>query len=350
MLKNLTPNKVASFTATTVTGVFLLALLLFSFLTKASISAPLIFLHGVIIFFSTFFASRYALEKFIHKKIKLIYRIIHNIKLNRNVTPEAIQMDKDIFNKVYSDMENWAVFNKEQIDTLKNLEQYRKEFLGNVSHELKTPLFNIQGYLLTLLEGGLEDQTINRQYLIRAEKSVERMISIVEDLDVVSKLESGQLELKIIRFDLFELLKEVLDSVEIKAKEHEILLKIKKTENKSLFVKADKERIRQVLTNLIVNSIKYGKKGGITEIRTYDMDENTLIEISDDGYGISSMHLPRLFERFYRVEQSRSRDSGGSGLGLAIVKHIIEAHQQTINVRSTEGIGSTFSFTLLSSK
>ena len=197
-----------------------------------------------------------------------------------------------------------------------------------------------------MLEGGLEDETINRKFLMKAEKSVERMISIVEDLDIVSRLESGQLEMNLSKLEIHGLIKETFELLEMKAANKQINLKFRKTPDKNTFVIADKDRIRQVVTNLIVNSIKYGKTGGTTEIRIYDMEENMLIEVADDGIGISSEHLPRLFERFYRVDKSRTRDSGGSGLGLAIVKHIIEAHEQTINVRSTEGIGSTFSFTL----
>ncbi len=222
---------------------------------------------------------------------------------------------------------------------------YRREFLGNVSHELKTPVFNIQGYVLTLLDGGLEDPTINKNYLIRAEKSVDRMITIIDDLEAISQLETGELQIEQERFDIVLLMKDVIDAQEMHATDKGIMLSIQ-DDAKPIFVNADRFRIRQVLVNLIVNSVKYGKEYGETKIRFYDVGDNIRIEISDNGIGIGEEHLPRLFERFYRVDKSRSREQGGTGLGLAIVKHIIEAHSQTINVMSTEEVGTVFSFTL----
>lgn len=300
----------------------------------------------IVLFVLNFLLSYYLVEKFIHKKIKVIYKTIHNLKLSKDSVPEDFKMNTDILSQVNKDVVDWASNKKAEIEQLKSMEQYRKEFIGNVSHELKTPIFNIQGYLLTLLEGGLDDPRINRDYLQRAERSVERMITIVEELDTITKLESGQMKLDIEKFDIVALTKEVFEQSEIHAKSKNIKLIFHKNYEKPIKVKADRERIRQVLTNLIVNSIKYGKDNGITEVRFYDMDDNLLVEVADNGVGINEKHLPRLFERFYRVDQSRSRDMGGSGLGLAIVKHIIEAHKQTINVRSTENVGSTFSFTL----
>jgi two-component system phosphate regulon sensor histidine kinase PhoR len=300
----------------------------------------------IVLFVVNYFLSFYLVEKFIHKKIKVIYKTIHSLKLSKDSVPEDFKMDTDILNQVNKDVVDWASNKKEEIEQLKSMEQYRKEFIGNVAHELKTPIFNIQGYILTLLEGGLDDPRINRDYLQRAERSVERMITIVEELDTITKLESGQMKLDVEKFDIVALTKEVFEQSEIHAKSKNIKLVFHKNYDKPIYVKADKERIRQVLTNLIVNSIKYGKENGTSELRFYDMDDNLLIEVADDGVGINEKHLPRLFERFYRVDQSRSRDMGGSGLGLAIVKHIIEAHKQTINVRSTENVGSTFSFTL----
>lgn len=306
-----------------------------------------LFLILIAVLFSlNYLLAYYLVEKFIHKKIKVIYKTIHNLKLGKDSVPEDLKMNTDILSKVNKDVVDWATNKKAEIEQLKSMEQYRKEFIGNVSHELKTPIFNIQGYLLTLLEGGLDDPRINRDYLQRAERSVERMITIVEELDTITKLESGQMKLNIEKFDIVALTKEVFEQSEIHAKSKNIKLTFHKNYEKPIWVKADRERIRQVLTNLIVNSIKYGKENGTTDVRFYDMDDNLLIEVADDGIGINEKHLPRLFERFYRVDQSRSRDMGGSGLGLAIVKHIIEAHKQTINVRSTEHVGSTFSFTL----
>lgn len=345
-MKNLTPNSVAFYNATLATLVSLLGFLFFSYLFNSPLKWEMPLVQSFTVFFSSFIFTRYAIKEFVHKKFKLIYKIIHNFKLNKETIPSKIRMDENLFNDVYQDVEAWGNQHKDEIESLKSQAQYRKEFLGNVSHELKTPIFNIQGYLLTLLEGGLEDESINRKFLMKAEKSVERMITIVEDLDIVSRLESGQLEMNLNKLELNGLIKETFELLEMKATNRQIKLVLKKTPEKNTFVIADKDRIRQVITNLIVNSIKYGKPEGTTEIRIYDMEENMLVEVADDGIGIPSEHLPRLFERFYRVDKSRTRESGGSGLGLAIVKHIIEAHEQTINVRSTEGIGSTFSFTL----
>jgi two-component system phosphate regulon sensor histidine kinase PhoR len=217
--------------------------------------------------------------------------------------------------------------------------------LGNVSHELKTPVFNIQGYVLTLLDGGLEDETINRDYLARAEKSIDRMITIIDDLEAISQLETGELQIEPERFDIVALAKDVCEAQEMKATARGIILTVP-DDSRQMFVYADRFRIRQVLVNLVVNSVKYGKEYGETRIRFYDAGEKISIEVSDNGLGMAKEHLPRLFERFYRVDKSRSREMGGTGLGLAIVKHIIEGHNQTINVMSTEGVGTVFSFTL----
>jgi two-component system phosphate regulon sensor histidine kinase PhoR len=257
-----------------------------------------------------------------------------------------LTLDKDIISKVNEEVTEWAQDRRQEIEELKKLEAYRREFIGNVSHELKTPLFNIQGYILTLLDGGLDDPTINKEYLERSSKNIERMISIVEDLEVISRFETGEMKLDMINFDIVELSTDVIELLEVKAKKKNIRLNLAREYEKPLFVNADKERIRQVLINLVDNSIKYGTDGGKTKVGFFDMDENILIEVTDNGLGVDSKDIPRLFERFFRVDKSRSREQGGSGLGLAIVKHIIEAHHQTINVRSTIGVGTTFAFTL----
>ena len=222
----------------------------------------------------------------------------------------------------------------------------RKEFIGNVSHELKTPIFNIQGYLHTLLDGGMTDPEINHKYLKYAANNTERMANIVADLGYISKFEAGKLQLEMVNYDIVKLISDVLEDSRLKASEKNINLKLKDFNQKPVFVFSDVESIRRVLVNLISNSIKYGKEGGKTEISFFDLDDNVLIEVTDDGKGISQKHLPRLFERFYRVDKGRSRTEGGTGLGLAIVKHIMEAHQQIINVRSDISVGSTFGFTL----
>jgi two-component system phosphate regulon sensor histidine kinase PhoR len=235
---------------------------------------------------------------------------------------------------------------KEEIEQLEKLENYRKDFLGNVSHELKTPIFNIQGYISTLLDGGLEDKTINRDYLQRGMKSVDRMIAIVEDLQTITQLEKGELEIDEERFDIIALVKDVIDAQELRARERKISFELSNDPHQQIWALADKFRIRQVLVNLIVNSVRYGKENGTTTIKISDTGDKVIVEVADSGIGIPKQHLSRIFERFYRADKSRSREQGGTGLGLSIVKHILEAHGQTISVMSTEGAGSVFSFTL----
>jgi two-component system phosphate regulon sensor histidine kinase PhoR len=238
-----------------------------------------------------------------------------------------------------------------EIETLKVREEYRKEFLGNVSHELKTPLFTVQGYISTLIDGGIEDNKIRDKYLERAEKGVERLIYIVKDLDMITKLEAGDLSLNIETFDIVDLVENVFDLLEMKATKKKITLMFDIDYNEPILVSADKERIQQVLTNLIVNSIKYGRTKGTTEVSIENLIKNkVIVRVTDNGEGISKANLPRLFERFFRVDKSGSRKEGGSGLGLSIVKHIIEAHDEKIYVESELGVGSEFSFTLEKAK
>jgi two-component system, OmpR family, phosphate regulon sensor histidine kinase PhoR len=294
-----------------------------------------------------YFILRYSLEKFIYDRIKLVYKTIHRQKLNREDKKDhPISIHGDIIGKVNREVETWASERSEEIDELKKMEVYRREFLGNVSHELKTPLFNMQGFILTLLDGGLHDPQVNQDFLQKSQKNIERMITIVEDLEVISRLETGEAIPLYSTFSVTSLVREVFEILEPKSAAKDIRLQFAAEYNDNMNVRADKEKIRTVVSNLIENSIKYGKTGGRTKVSFYDMDENYLIEISDNGVGIDEIHIPRLFERFYRVDKHRSRAQGGSGLGLAIVKHILEAHNQTINVRSASGVGSTFSFTL----
>lgn len=296
------------------------------------------------VYAACYFLINFAIERFIHKKIKLIYKTIHRLKTQKK-SASSIDYNVDVLSDVNKEVLEWARDNRQEIDQLKQQAEYRKEFIGNLAHELKTPAFSIQGYLLTLLEGGLEDPSINRNYLQRADKNLDRLINLINEMDEITKLESGETPIEPVKFDLVELTKEVIEETEYKAQKSEITLELI-APKKNISVYADKDKIAQVLTNLVVNSIKYGKEGGKTSIKFYDMDENILVELEDNGVGIAEEHLPRLFERFYRVDKSRSRHQGGSGLGLSIVKHIMDAHKQTINVRSTEGEGSTFSFTL----
>jgi two-component system phosphate regulon sensor histidine kinase PhoR len=300
----------------------------------------------------SFFLYFYSLEYFIYRKIKLIYKTIHSLKTQRyDAVLKNFDWDKDPIVEMNKEVIKWARDNRMEIDQLKRLADFRKEFLGNVSHELKTPIFNIQGYLHTLLDGAMADPEVNIRFLQRAAKSAERLSDLVADLLAISQLESGELEMEIERFDINSLVKDVYEQLEEKAKRRHIALLIKDGCNRPFYVQADRYRIRQVLVNLVTNAIKYGKESGTITAAYYDMDENLLIEIADNGEGIAQEHLPRIFERFYRVSKSRARDNetGGTGLGLAIVKHIIEAHNQTVNVRSTEGAGTTFGFTLTKS-
>lgn len=291
----------------------------------------------------------YFTKRFISSRIRALYKTIYNVKLPDNEKLQLPGTGDELINKIQNEVTEWAKNRSTEIEDLKKLEIYRKEFLGNVSHELKTPIFNIQGYISTLIEGGIEDPEINRKYLERTEKSVERMITIIQDLESISRIESGEMTLDLENFDLGNLAQDVVEGQEMKASKRGIKLRVKENQN-IVRVHADKDRIRQVLTNLIVNSIKYGKDNGESEVRLFDMEDHVLVEVSDNGIGIGKEHLPRLFERFYRVDKGRSREQGGTGLGLAIVKHILEAHGQTINVRSSEGVGSTFSFTLRKAK
>ena len=284
----------------------------------------------------------FVVQKFFHERIRLVYKNIYKFKGTSRLN------ELDIEN-VEKEVEDWANQTVEQLEKMKKDEDYRREFIGNVSHELKTPIFNIQGYIQTLIDGGIDDNEVNMKYLKRTNKSVDRMINIVEDLEVISKLETDQEELLIDKFDISRTANEVIEQLEMKANDSNISLKIINEASTST-VLGDRDKIQQVLMNLVSNSIKYGKENGETKIRFFDMADNIMIEVADNGIGIDEDSLPRLFERFYRVDKNRSRDIGGTGLGLAIVKHIIEAHKQTINVRSTKDVGSTFSFILEKAK
>ena len=297
-----------------------------------------IFFFSLLISIFSFVIIFYLVKKFFYEKIRVIYKIIYKFKGTSTIR----ELDIDIVEK---EAEEWAEAKEEELRQMKKDESYRREFIGNVSHELKTPIFNIQGYVQTLLDGGLQDDTINMKYLQRADKSVERMINIVEDLEVISRLETEQSELDIQSFNINNLVNEVFEQLEIQAHEMDISFELNNQSNTN-FVNGDRAKLQQVFINLVSNSIKYGKKGGKTIVRILDMDDNILVEVADNGIGIDQVSLSRLFERFYRVDKNRSREIGGTGLGLAIVKHILEGHNQTISVRSTKGVGSTFSFIL----
>ncbi len=343
--KNITPNRLALATAFFCSVATLFLSLLIGLYFQLSLMLGLL-IAGVLNLIIGYWLFYGALERFIYRKVKVIYKNIHRLKQPLGKVMDKPDMNRNIIDEVETEVLQWAGEQTSEIEQLKKMETYRREFLGNVSHELKTPLFNMQGYLETLLDGGMDDPKVNKEYLHKAAKNVERLINIVNDLDIISQHESGELQLRWEKFKIYDLTKEVMDSFDMIADANDVTLTFKEGCDTSTVVYADKEKIRQVLNNLISNSIKYGKENGKTSIGIYDMDKNALIEITDNGIGIEAKHLPRLFERFYRVDPSRSRMLGGSGLGLAIVKHIIEAMNQTIHVRSAPGVGTTFGFTL----
>jgi len=345
LFKNLTIQQISFYIVLALAGVNLLVIFLvtgYEFVGENVLKITILFLLGVVV---SSIVVRYLLERYVFSKIKLIYKFIHDSKVDKKDKKTLSFKDKSL-ETVNAEVIDWAQKTEDQLQSLKTLELYRKEYVGNVSHELKTPIFSIQGYLHTLLDGGMFDENINVRFLKRAAQNTERLKNIVEDLESISRLESGELILDIEEFDMLSLVTDLLQDLQVIADERRVKLMLKSKYETPYMVTADKSNIRQVLSNLIVNSIKYGKEGGVTTIGFFDMADNILVEVTDDGVGIAKDDLAHLFDRFYRVDKSRSRNEGGSGLGLSIVKHIIEAHNQTINVRSTEGVGSTFGFTL----
>ena len=303
----------------------------------------LIPLFSGVIAYSVFY---FLLKNFIYNRLTLIYRSIQvKSELQSGQKPSI----DEVIEKAESDVKIWKEDRNTEISKLKEQEQFRREFLGNLAHELKTPVFSIQGYISTLLDGALEDEQINRSFLERANKATERMVNILEDLDQIAKLEVDNLKPEMRPFDVIELVKETFETLELTAKQKNIELLLTKDYG-PIHVVADRTKIGQVLTNLINNSIAYGKENGKTQIYVVVFENLVTIEVTDNGIGIEPKHFPRLFERFYRIEKSRNRNDGGSGLGLAIVKNILDAHGQVINVRSAINVGSTFSFSLQKSK
>lgn len=322
----------------------LLGMILMRFTLQQDKNAVLLFgfFYFNIVFVFSFLVLQYRIERFIYSRIKRIYDDVAILE-SSTITNQPIATDMETLSRK---VKKFASDKKLEIEMLQVREQYRREFLGNVSHELKTPLFTVQGYLSTLTDGAFEDKTILKKYLDRAEKGVERLIYIVEDLDMISKLESGELNVEISEFDIILLIQSVFDMLEMKASKKKIKLVIENN-NKPMWVAADKDKLQQVIINLLVNSIKYGKENGETEVSvTGFTSKKLLVRFTDNGEGIEHVNIPRLFERFYRVNKSGSRSEGGSGLGLSIVKHIIEAHKQKIYVESEYGVGSEFSFTI----
>jgi two-component system phosphate regulon sensor histidine kinase PhoR len=321
--------------------VVLLATTIFNYTPQKLMVFGVIFIFTIYLF--SFIVIQYRVEHFIYRRVKKIYDDVSLLEsstfINQPITTDMETLTREV--------KKFATDKKLEIEMLQVREEYRREFLGNVSHELKTPLFTVQGYISTLLDGAMDDKAIRKKYLKRADKGVERLIYIVEDLDMITKLEVGDLNLEYSNFDIVELIQNVFDLLEMKADKKKITLAFENYHIQPNYVHADKDRIQQIIENLIVNSIKYGKSKGTTEVAVVNLTkEKVLIRISDNGEGIEKQNIPRLFERFYRVNKSGSRSEGGSGLGLAIVKHIIEAHKEKIYVESEFGVGSEFSFTL----
>lgn len=336
--------KFASRSALLITIILALSLSLFLLYKKQLEDNWLVLLvFTIIVFAISFSIIQVRVEKYIYRRIKKIYDDVSLLE-STSFTADPVTTDMKTLTE---DIEKFAKDKKIEIDTLKIREEYRKDFLGNISHELKTPLFTVQGYILTLLDGALEDKAVRKKYLQRAQKGVERLIYIIKDLDLITKLEVGDLNLELSDFDIIELIQSVFELVEMKAGKKNTSLTFDMNYETPIYVRADRDKIQQVLSNLIVNSIKYGHRDGTTEVSVENLIRNkVIVRITDNGEGIPEDHIPRLFERFYRVDKSGSRKEGGSGLGLSIVKHIIEAHGEKIYVESVVDVGSEFSFTL----
>ncbi|ALM48854.1 histidine kinase [Flavobacterium psychrophilum] len=321
-----------------------LAVMLYYFLT---LNWNFVILFSISLFIFSFFVLQYRVERFIYRRVKKIYDDVSLLESssfrNKAITTDMATLTREV--------EKFARDKKIEIETLKIREEYRREFLGNVSHELKTPLFTVQGYILTLLDGAMNDKELRKKYLQRAEKGVERLIYIVQDLDMITKMEVGDLNITSTKFNIIEVIQNVFDLLEMKADKKGIMLMFDMKYIRPIMVYGDQEKIQQVVTNLVVNSIKYGKENGTTEVGIEDLVNNkVIVRVRDNGEGIEKKNIPRLFERFFRVDKSGARTEGGSGLGLAIVKHIIEAHDEKMYVESKFGEGSEFSFTLEKTK
>jgi len=344
MLKfeNLSPKQLSLFTA------ILLSIpvgLVFIWLSQNIMDGVIAFSVNIAL---SYFVISYVLDRFIYRKIKLIYKFIFNTKANKKEEMyNKYILPKKSIDEVRGDVEKWALKNKEEIAVLKDNETFRKEFLQNLSHEFKTPIFSILGYVETLLDGAMNNPDLTKKFLLNTNKNIQRIVELIKDLDEITELESGQKPLLKETFVIQDVIKDVFDSLSIEMSNNRIKSSIKKGAEVPVVVYADREKIGQVLTNLVQNAIKYRKFEGSIVASVYRTEEKrALIEISDDGIGIPEEALPRIFERFYRTEEGRSRNVSGSGLGLSICKHIIEAHGETIHARSKPGTGTTIGFTL----
>lgn len=340
--KNLSPRQLAAFTACILSIPIAIGIALLTMEWEIGL------ISLFVVFAGSYSLVILTLEKFIYRKIKLIYKLIYQTKATKKeeVYFKYILPQKSI-DEVREDVEAWGERRNREIETLRHNEAFRKEFLQNLSHEFKTPIFAIQSFVETLLDGAAEDEKVRTKFLQNTSKNVDRLVNLVNDLDEISRLESGAQRLYKQNFVIQDLIRETYDALSIKTSARQIKTSIKKGCEAPISVFADKEKIKQVLMNLVENACKYGKQGGTIVASVYKTDDShVLIEIGDDGIGIEEEHLDRIFERFYRTDTARSRDKGGTGLGLAICKHIIEAHGQSIHVRSTPDVGTTIGFTL----
>ncbi len=339
-----TPNQFSIFLSFVIAVFSVVVEVLIQFIVVEEINLLFLLIQFLAVGTFGYFVIIFLLKKLITDKIRVLYRTIHSFKINKGDFP--VKMNEDVLGATEREVISWVKGKRAEIEKLKEQEVFRREFIGNLAHELRTPVFSIQGYILTLLEGGLEDASINRKFLERASKGVDRMTNILEDLDAITKLESEKIKINTSKVDIVDLSNEILESFELKAADKNIKLKLDVKTMDPKFVMCDRDKIGQVLTNLINNAINYGNENGHVKVRFFDFEDNILVEVADNGIGIEKEHLNRLFERFYRVDKSRSRHDGGTGLGLAIAKHIVEGHGQMISARSTPEEGSTFSFTL----
>ncbi len=324
-----------------------IAILIISYLRSYRISVDLALLSLFVSFIGSFMVIYFYYYMIINKRIHSLSEKIREAFLSKELPLKQNMLEEVDSISQLDDRVSMLIEKREkETSQFENLDSYRKEYLGNVSHELKTPIFNIQGYIDTLIHGGVNDPEINVDYLRRAEKSVDRLINIIDDLETITQLESGDMHLEMEKFDIAALCKDIYLQLELNASKKNISMLLSKKYDKPIFVSADKFRIRQVLVNLITNSIKYGKENGKISINISNYEDDVIVEITDDGVGIEEKHLPRLFERFYRIDKGRSREQGGTGLGLAIVKHILEAHHKSITVESQLGKGTKFTFSL----
>ncbi len=341
----MTPRKIAIIAALVVIASILGSNWVFSTILYKESQTTVKILVSIVTGLITFAIISKVIATFLETRVKHLFQIIHKPE-DSNINELKLNQDQPLLEQVELEVSKYLKSQNQELNTLRDLEKYRQDFVGNVAHELKTPIFNIQGYVHTLKDGALDDPEVNKLYLQRASDNIDRMIKIIEDLDSVYKLESNQLKLEWQDIDILNFVETMKEEIKLLAKEKNISISIESDLPDELKIRADTDYLRQVFINLLENSVKYGKENGETCIKLIDLDQNVLIEIQDNGPGIESKHLRHIFDRFYRVDKARSRQAGGSGLGLSIVKHILEAHGQNIKVRSTPGIGTIFSFTL----